>query len=168
MRKFIQIINKINEIAMWIVGFMLLIMGILLFYAVIMRYFFNNSPSWSFDLTGLLTGYAAFLGGGYALLQGAHVRVDIFYEKFSLRTQSLSNIISSTLLFLLVIVLVWKGMEEVLTNYQNNTIASTGLNIPVWIKWVMLPLGGVLLGIQAIAHLIQDFYVVIKGKRMFD
>lgn len=168
MKKFIRIVNKVNESMMWVVGTLMLLMGILLFYAVVMRYFFEKPPIWSFDLTGWFTGLAAFLGGGYALLKGAHVRVDIFYEKFSLRTRSWIDAITSVFLFLIVIVLVWKGMEQVISNYQAGSISTTGLNIYVWIKWVMMPLGGLLLGLQAIVNLLNDIYTIVKGERLLE
>jgi C4-dicarboxylate transporter DctQ subunit len=168
MKKFIRIVNGINESMMWIVGTLILIMGILLFYAVVMRYFFGKPPVWSFDLTGWFTGLAAFLGGGYALLKGAHVRVDIFYEKFSLRTRSWIDAATSIFLFLIVIVFIWKGMEQVVSNYEANTIATTGLNIYIWIKWVMMPLGGLLLGLQAIVNLLNDIYTIVKGERLLE
>ncbi|WP_085993057.1 TRAP transporter small permease subunit [Oceanobacillus senegalensis] len=168
MKTTIRIINKINESMMWVVGAIVLIMGILLTYSVVMRYFFNNPPVWSFDLTGWFTGIAAFLGGGYALLYGAHVRVDIFYEKFPLKIQSVINIFSSIFVFLIVIVFIWKGMEQVINNYQTGAIASTGLSIYLWIKWVMMPIGGILLGLQAIANLIKDIYRIIKGEELIE
>lgn len=113
MKTFIKTVNTINRTMMWIVGSIILFMGLALFYAVVMRYFFDQPQIWSFDLVSWFTGMAAFLGGGYALLKGAHVKVDVFYEKFSLKTQSLMDVFTSVFLFLIVIVLVWKGWEQV-------------------------------------------------------
>jgi TRAP-type C4-dicarboxylate transport system permease small subunit len=164
MKKFAEIISRINEVMMWIVGALIMIMGILLFYDVMMRYFFNNPTVWSFDLTSWFTGMAAFLGGGYTLLKKGHVRVDIFYEKFSLRTRSAIDAVTSVFLFLIVIVFIWKGTEQVIHNYQINAVANTGLDIHVWIKWLMVPIGGLLLGLQALVNLINDISTAVKTK----
>jgi len=166
MKAFIRVVNKINESMMWVVGTLVLIMGILLCYAVVMRYFFNNPPLWSFDFTGWFTGLAAFLGGGYALLHGAHVQVDIFYEKFSLRTKSWVNIISFLVIFMIVAVLTWKGIEQVIFYFQAGAVLNTGLNIYIWIQWLMVPIGGILLGLQALVNLIKDIYIIRNGKPM--
>lgn len=168
MQKVLKAVIKINNSMMWIVGILLTVMAVLLFYAVIMRYFFQKPPVWSYDLTGWFTGLAAFLAGGYALLHDAHVRVDIFYEKFSKRMKSLANILTAFLILLIVIVLVWKGTQQVIMNYQMNTVSTTGLNIYVWIKWSMVPIGGLLLGIQAIVNLINDLYVIATGKSILE
>jgi C4-dicarboxylate transporter DctQ subunit len=110
---------------------------------------------------------AAVLGGGYTLLKGAHVKVDIFYEKLSFKTQSLIDVFTSVLLFLIVIVLIWKGWEQVIHNYKLGVLANTGLNIFVWIKWTMVPLGGLLLGLQALVNLINDIFIVVKGEKLW-
>ena len=166
MKTIIRVINKINQSMMWIVGTLLLIMGVLLTYAVVMRYFFNSPPIWSYDLTGWFTGMAAFLGGGYALLQGSHVRVDIFYEKFSLKIRSLINIASSLFILLIVTVFIWNGIDQVFNNYQSGAIANTGLNIYIWIKWLMVPIGSLMLGLQAIVNLINDIYIIVNGEKL--
>lgn len=168
MQKFIRTINKINESMVWVVGILLFLLGIFLFYSVIMRYFFNKPPVWAFDLSGWFTGLAAFLAGGYTLLKNAHVRIDIFYDKFSPRMQSFVNILATVCLFLIVIVLFWRGMQQVITNYQTGTIANTGLNIYIWIKWLMVPLGSLLLGLQAIVNLINDIYMIVKGEKLYE
>lgn len=168
MKIFIKIVNTINKSMMWMVGSLILFMGLALFYAVIMRYFFDRPQTWSFDLVGWFTGMAAFLGGGYALLKGAHVRVDIFYEKMPLRIRSITDAVTSVFLFLIVIVLVWKGWEQAGHNYTLGAVADTGLNIHLWVKWVMVPIGGLLLGLQALVNLINDIYTFVKGQRLLE
>lgn len=161
--KLLRVINGINIAMKWIIGTMILFMSLLVCYTVIMRYFVNKPPVWSFDMTSWITGMSVFLAGGYALLSNSHVRVDLFYDKFSPRTKSILNIITSIFLFMIVVVLVWKGFEQVATYFNNRTMAMTGLNVPMWWKWLMVPVGGVLLGLQALVNLIKDFYFVIKG-----
>jgi len=111
---------------------------------------------------------SAFLAGGYALLKKAHIRVDIFYQKFSPRVQGGLDALTSVFLFLIVLILVWKGGERTLHNLNIGAVANTGLNIYIWIKWLMVPLGGVLLGLQAIVNLVDDVYLFITGRHLID
>ncbi|OUM86834.1 MAG: hypothetical protein BAA01_15500 [Bacillus thermozeamaize] len=168
MRTFALIIRRLNEAMMWVVGILILIMGLTLFYDVMMRYFFKAPTAWSFDLAGWFTGLSAFLAGGYALLKKAHIRVDIFYQKFSPRVQGGLDALTSVFLFLIVLILVWKGGERTLHNLNIGAVANTGLNIYIWIKWLMVPLGGVLLGLQAIVNLVDDVYLFITGRHLID
>lgn len=161
---FKKIVTNINKGMMIVIGTLILFMAITLFYSVVMRYLFNKPLIWSFDLTEWFTGMSAFLGGGYALLRGSHVKVDIFYEKFPLRIRSFIDICTSVFLFLIVAVLIWKGSEQVVQNFQMGAVASSGLNIAVWIKWVMVPVGGLLLGLQALIKLVDDIVTTVTGK----
>lgn len=166
MKKVLELIIRINNSMRWIVGLLILLMGILVCYSVIMRYIFKSPPIWAFDLTSWFTGLSVFLAGGYALLMKSHVRVDLIYDKFSLKTRSIIDIFTSVFLFLIVIVFVWKGFEQVVDNFQAKTIARSGLNIYLWIKWLMVPVGGLLLGLQAVVNLINDIYFLYKGVRL--
>src|SRR5688572_33144082 len=58
-------------------------------YEVVARYGFNAPTIWAFDLTYMLYGSLFMLGAAYALLKGAHIRTDIFWERFSDRTKGL-------------------------------------------------------------------------------
>lgn len=168
MTAFIKFVNAVNRSMLWFLGSVLMIMALSLFYSVIMRYFLDKPVTWSFDLAGWFSGIAAFLGGGYALLRKEHVRVDLVYVKFPDRMKSLVDILTSVFFFIVVIVLVWKGGEQVINNYQKGVIANTGLNVYVWIKWLMVPIGGILIGLQGIVNLINDFYMLIKGKKLYE
>lgn len=60
-------------------------------YEVVARYVFDAPTSWATDLTFMANGTMFILGSAYALLAGAHVRTDIFYDKYSDRTRSTSS-----------------------------------------------------------------------------
>ena len=49
-------------------------------YEVVARYVFNAPTVWVFETSNFTNGAAFMLGCGYALLKGAHVRTDIFWE----------------------------------------------------------------------------------------
>ncbi len=168
MRTFALIVRRLNEVMLWIVGMLILLMGLLLFYDVLMRYFFKAPTAWAFDLAGWFTGLTAFLAGGYVLLKKAHIRVDIFYQKFSPKVQGGLDALTSVFLFLIVLILVWKGGERTLHYWHLGAVANTGLNIHLWIKWLMVPLGGLLLGLQAVVNLVNDVYLFFTGRPLID
>ncbi len=150
----------------WVTGFMIVFLSFLVFYDVIARYFFSSPSRWGFDLSTWLTGMAAFLAGGYVLFLNEHVRVDIFYSEFSDRVKSIIDIFTAVFIFLIVIALVWTGGARVLSYYESGAISSTGLSVYLWVKWLMLPVGGLLLGLQALVNLINDIYTAITGKKL--
>ena len=168
MKTFILITDKINLMLKWIVGIIIVALAFLIFYTVIARYFFSNPPIWSFDLSSWLTGMIVFLGGGYALLSDSHVKVDLFYAKFSPRFRSFMDILTYLIVIVISAIFVVKGMEQVIANFESNTIAKSGLNIYIWIKWMIVPLGTFLLGMQALTLMIERIYYLITGKELIE
>lgn len=168
MKFIIKIINSINKSMVWITGTLIFIMSMAIFYSVVMRYLFNNPQSWTFDLIGLSTGIAALLSGGYASLTRQHVRVDIFFDKFSTRTKSIVDVATAFFWVLISGILIWKGTESVLYYYEMGIRPSTGLGIPNWIQWLMVPIGGLLLFLQEIVHFINNIYIIFSGNALYD
>ncbi|MBD8006823.1 TRAP transporter small permease subunit [Bacillus norwichensis] len=166
MKGFISLIYKINELFKWIIGSAIVLLGFLIFYTVIMRYIFSKPPIWSFDLSGWLTGMIVFLGGGYALLSDSHVKVDLFYEKFPQKLKSVVDIITYLVVIGLAAIFIWKGMDQVIANFQSGTVAQSGFNIYMWIKWAIVPFGALLLGLQAFVQMIERIYFLIKNEEL--
>jgi len=54
-----------------------------LFYEVVARYGFRAPTVWAYDLTYMLYGAMFVLGSAHVLAQNKHIRVDLFYERFS-------------------------------------------------------------------------------------
>lgn len=168
MKAFILLVNKINLLLKWTVGIIIVSLAILIFYTVIARHFFSNPPIWSFDLSSWFTGMIVFLGGGYALLSDSHVKVDLFYAKFSPKLRSIMDILSYLIVIIISTIFIVKGMEQVLMNFEYKTVAKSGLNIFIWIKWSIVPLGSLLLAMQALTLMIERFYYLITGKEMIE
>ena len=70
------------------------------FYDVIMRYLFNDVSIGMQELEWHLYATVFLLGISYTLKENAHVRVDIIYERLSLKKQAFIDI-TGTLFFLL-------------------------------------------------------------------
>lgn len=163
-KKTVRSINFINQLMSIIIGLIIAFLSIVIFYDVVSRYLFDSPTSFGYDTSIWLTGAIAFISGGYVVMKDEHIRVDIFYEKFSERRKSIVNLITHIFIFLTVFVLIWFGGAHVLKLYEQGIIATTGLNIPIWIKWIIVPIGGLLLGLQALVTLIKDIYLLITGQ----
>lgn len=164
-KKTIRTINYINRQMYIVIGVIISFLSIMIFYDVIARYLLKKPTRFGFDLSVWMTGIMAFIGGGYAQLKNEHIRVDVFYEKFSEKGKRLTDLLSHLFIFTTVIALVWYGGAHVLKLYQQGTVATSGFNIPFWIKWIIMPLGGLLLGLQAMVTLFKDIYYLFTGRK---
>ena len=92
-----------GRIAMYLIFAM---MGILLFSAI-SRSVFDVPYIWVVEMAQFTMAAYYLLGGGYSMLLNSHVRVDIFYGRWSIRKRAFTDSITAfCLIFYLVFLLV--------------------------------------------------------------
>lgn len=98
-------IDKVTLVMGKLLAWFTLLMVLLTFLIVVLRYGFNIG--WIAMQESVLFFHAMvfMLGAAYTLQKDAHVRVDIFYQKFSPRTKAIVNLCGA--LFLLIPVCVF-------------------------------------------------------------
>lgn len=146
---------------MWVAGAMILVMGFSTTADVVMRAVFNKPIVWAFDLSCYLSAAAALLAGGYGLLADRHVKVDVVYDRFSPRTRAVVDVLTSFLFFLFCYVLVNMGLETALESLESGATAGNVLNPPLFIPQMLLPAGGLLLGLQGVCLLVKNIKTAI-------
>ena len=162
--KILKLIDFINDKVGLFCGWLILIMTLTVTYDVVMRYFFNNPTDWGLELNIYLLVAASFLAGGYCLLNDGHVRVDILYQIFPARLKAFMDVITSALFFLFVVVIVWKGWGFAYESFAEGKRSSEAMGWPLYPSQMMIPIGGVLIGLQGIARLCRDIMVLVKGE----
>ncbi len=100
MNRLVDYINSLVSALGRAAGLLNLVLIALVVVDVILRWSFSRTAAWVIELEWHLFSLIFLLGIPYALQQDRHVRVDLFYEKFSTRDKRLVNVFG-TLLFLL-------------------------------------------------------------------
>ncbi|MFH1136953.1 MAG: TRAP transporter small permease subunit [Pseudomonadota bacterium] len=105
-------IDRLNELVGRGTAWVTLLLVVVIFIDVILRYAFNISYVFVQELEWHLFGFIFLIGAGYTLLHDAHVRVDIFYQRLGEKGRAWINL-WGVLLFLipgclLIIVTSWK------------------------------------------------------------
>jgi TRAP-type mannitol/chloroaromatic compound transport system permease small subunit len=77
-----------------------LVLITLIFVDVLMRYAFNFSQTWIIELEWYLFSIIFLLGISYTLQTDGHVRVDVFYIKWSDKTRKVVNILGHLMLLI--------------------------------------------------------------------
>jgi TRAP-type mannitol/chloroaromatic compound transport system permease small subunit len=169
MKKLISVLNGIDAISEWTgkaCAMLLFPLAGGMFYSVIMRYFFNAPPIWSFDISVFLYGGMSILAGAYALRHRTHVRVDIIYERFSPRTQAILDVITAGVFFLLMVFVVQQAFEMALYAWQfNEHTKTTWAAVTYPVKGVAF-IAAILLLLQGLAKFIRDLFFAVTGRRL--
>jgi TRAP-type mannitol/chloroaromatic compound transport system permease small subunit len=105
-----------------------------------------------------------FLGGGYSLLHGGHVKVDFFYQRWSPRTKAVMDLITYLFFFAFCFVLIWYGGGVAWESIKEGRESTSAWAPPLWPSQIMIPLGGLLVGIQGLAKWMRDLAIAWTGK----
>lgn len=157
-------IDRINEwvgrTSSWISGILVILVCI----DVLSRYLFSETAAWVMELEWHLFSLLFLFGAGFALKHDRHVRVDLFYDKFSPKDKALVNLIGGLVFLLPWCLLI--GITSFGYAYESFLNRETspdpgGLPARYVIKFAVT-LGLVLLLLQGISQMIKD-YRVWKG-----
>ncbi len=135
------------------------------FFEVIMRYLFNMPTIWVHEASYLLLGMQYVLAGGFALLHGAHVRVDVVYNLLPERGRVGMDIFTSMFFFIFAIALVGTSWVFFRDSYGMSETTVETWGIQYWpVKGVML-LGAVSLLLAGISKILKDIMLFIRMGR---
>ena len=95
MDKIERFFDKAGDIVGYICMFIMALMIIDVFFNVVARYFFSYGNVAFQELEWHFFAVIFLLGMSYALKEDAHVRVDIFYAKFSPKNKALVNMLGT-------------------------------------------------------------------------
>jgi len=146
-----------------------LVVGLLLltifnvFLDVVLRYAFNNSSIALQEMEWHLFSAMFLLGISYTLQKDAHVRVDVFYAKFSPQRQALINLIGFAIFILPISLLIaYDGIDFAYSAYAINeqSDAPGGLTHRFIIKSI-IPISFILVIISGILFA-KNNYEVLK------
>jgi len=155
LKRIIQAFDRINYMTGLTMGILTLFMMCIVMYEVTSRYFFNAPTLWSMEINQYLFCAISLLGGGYCLLRDGHVRVDILYPKLSPKGQAIVDFCTFPLALLFSGLLVWFGWEETWDSIVGHRLSDSVIALPLWPVWLVVPVAGVLLGIQVISRLLS-------------
>lgn len=132
---------------------------------VLVRYVFHYSSPLSFELEWHLYSIMILLGMGYTLQNNGHVRVDIFYERFSEKQTYWVNVLGCVFFLIpFAVVGIIYSLPYAISSYQIGEGTPDPGGLPIW--WIIkffIPLGFLFLLLQALAWLGR---LLIKEERI--
>ena len=133
---------------------LLLVLGMVL--VVVLRYGFGIGNIALQESLTYLHGSLFMLGIAYTLAEDEHVRVDVLYQRFSLRGRAWVNLLGTLFLLLPVCVAIfWLSLDYVASSWrEQEASANGGLPFVYLLKTLLLVLPA-LLTVQALAEVLR-------------
>lgn len=151
----------INRILEGVTAAILMLMVVIAFVAVIFRYVIESSLSWSFEATMALLTYLTFISCYLALRQGAHLKVDYFIKHLPLGPRTAVFALNRLLIFAVGLVMVVWGLRQTWLYREQTTLV---MEIPVWVLYVIIPMSGLAMGLDAFWQLVAGLRRAWRGE----
>lgn len=159
------IIDKIVKQVGTLVSWLSLLLVFVIVIDVALRYLFNTTSAASFEMEWHLFAMIFLLGAGYTLQQDKHVRVDVFYHRFSEKNKAWVNLIGTVLLLLpFCAVAFWESLSFVQNSYAVKETSPDPGGLPArYVIKAAIPVGFFLLGLQGINLALKSISKILSN-----
>ena len=164
---FIKIINSINRYIGEIISWFTLLMVLITFLVVVLRYGFNIGFIWMQESVRFMYAAVFLLCGGYTLLKDKHVRVDVIYLNLSTKNKAITDLLGSIFLLLPVcFVIFYYSWSYVINSWEQmeGSIEERGLHL-VFLMKTFIWAFAILVSLQSISIIINSCIILKKNKR---
>lgn len=122
----------------------------------VIRYFFDTSSNAWLEVQWYLFTATVMLGAAYVFKENEHVRVDIFYGRFSPHVKAWIDIFGILVFLIPSMYLLMKFSWPIFYDaYIHHEMSSNAGGLIRWPAKLLMPVGFALLGIQALSELIK-------------
>ena len=149
-------VGKLNNFCGTFVAYWSVIAVIVYYYEVIARYVFNSPTNWAHEGMFLMFGAQYLIAGGFCLREQAHVRVDVFYTRFSKRKKAFVDLLTSVFFFIFVLSLLVTGWTFFNDSFSVREVSFTEWGIQYYPIKLSITAGALLLLLQGVAQLLND------------
>jgi len=165
----ISIIHAIEGLSIWIgraFGWCILILTLSIAYEVFVRYVLNAPTLWAFDMSIQMYGALFLMAGPYALAQDSHVRADVVYRLWSVKTQAKVDMGLYFLFFFPgMFALVWFGWEIAMDSWRYKEVSwNSPARIQIYYFKTLIPLAGGLFILQGGAECMRCYLALKTNK----
>ncbi|OGR22772.1 MAG: hypothetical protein A2277_06695 [Desulfobacterales bacterium RIFOXYA12_FULL_46_15] len=149
-------IDSLSELGGNLSAILLWIVAIVVTYEVAARYLFNAPTTWVQETSVYLCMGVGLLGAAYALKNDSHFGITIFVDKLSAKNRRKMQIASNVAGFAYSLTFVYQGFLQTKLSYDLEDVSNGLMATPLWIPWMLMPIGGVLLALQFISKIAEE------------
>ncbi|PIC80004.1 C4-dicarboxylate ABC transporter permease [Sporosarcina sp. P18a] len=145
----------------WLLIISTLFIVVLVFLQVLARYVFNISVGWSAELARYLLIWITWISMSYTIRKNDHIKITFLVDRLPVNVQKIVQVIVILLWSVFAFVMAIVGTQVVQTIKLMGQKTST-LDLPMWVVYLIIPIGGVLMLIR----LVQRLYFIFKPEKI--
>lgn len=159
----IQSLHVIEKTLKYLVVAILILMTVVTFYQVILRYVLKAPTIWSEELSRYLYVWLVMLASAIAIRSKRHIRIDFFINKLGVKAKFVIEMIGFILILFFLFFLLREGISIVQSTFNAETYS---LKIPMAYPYMAIPIGTglmILFAIEMMIRQIKEFLINQKG-----
>lgn len=147
-------LDKLEEVLLVI---MFVVMVLVIFLQVIMRYGFNSSLSWSEELGKFLFVWISWFGISIGSKRGEHIKITMLVDKLSPRGAQIANIVSELVVLGICAITAYYGATLVVSE-QN--VFYAGIKISMSWGYLAVVVGCVMMVLRCIQSIVRSLKLI--------
>lgn len=153
---YVRYMDATSRVVGRVVMFLIFAMIGTLLFETVSRNFFNRPQIWTLETAQFLMAAYYLLGGGYVLLIGGHVRMDLFYGKWSAKKKATFDVITFFIVLIYLGVLMYGGIQSTLYAIKYNQVTYSAWAPPMIPIKIIMTTGIALMFLQAVSEFIKN------------
>ena len=164
MKNIANFFNSINKYAGYVCAFLVVLMTVIVFIVVFLRYLFGISFIWLQETYVWMHAYIFMAGAGFTYLNDAHVRIDIIYRSSSKVYKAIVDLVGNFFLLMPFLYIIWSySFPFVYKSFQINEVSREAGGLPMlFLLKAAILIFAFLLFIQALSKLINNFIIIYQ------
>jgi C4-dicarboxylate transporter, DctQ subunit len=163
-----RVVRFLSRLGIALSAVSLLVSLALITFSVVMRYFLNRPQSWIDEIAGYLLVASVMLAAADALFHGEHIAVDIVSDRLPANAKRIIDKLGLIAVAVMGVLLAVSGWDMVEFSWVSGMVSTGYLSVPLWFPQLLVPIGGTLLVIAALAMLFLHDGEADDGKRNGD
>src|SRR5688572_6076972 len=154
--KFSRLIDALNERISLAANWLVLAACVISAGNALMRYGFNLSSNAWLEIQWYLFAGMVMLGASYTLKMNGHVRVDVFYSRYSERARLWLDLLGGIFFLLpMAVIIGWLSWPLFINSYSVGEVSGNAGGLLRWPVKALIPLGFLLLALQGVSEIIK-------------
>lgn len=159
MKKAIDLYNNIEE-KILVIG--IVVMVLILFVQVVLRFVFSSPFTWAEELARLIFIWISWLGISIGQRKLEHIKVTMLTDRLKGKSQFTVLFLADIVSMAILIVFIWQGVNLVVTIFEMGT-KTAALHIPRWTVYLSVPVSCLAMGLRLAADMAKNIAGLRKG-----
>ena len=159
----VRLVDGLNDKIGYLVSWLTTLMVAVVIYDVFTRYVLRSSSVAVQEMEWHIFSLIFLIGGAYTLKEEGHVRVDIFYSRFSARGKAWIDLVGGVVFLVpFCLLVIWTSHQFVAMSWMTREMSPDPGGLPGrYLLKAAIPAGFVLILVQGIAQTLRALLTVL-------